>query len=235
MRSLNTLFLVDAWRCSCLDRQLPHRWSLRGLPEWDEREGVSGMETEMLRLSMSPVLRVLRAPLRLLASAPALLASALLAMSLLAAAPTASAGERIIEIWNPPEARQPLGHSPEARQGAHLIGKTATPPHHRKVLAHRSTSASHQHQTAQQSLQQGLPQGSHQAANPAAAQAPNQTANEGAHHATTPAIDASRLKHNEVPPPKHDISHFEDIPRIVTPEGNVLRVGTDGATAQVTR
>jgi hypothetical protein len=205
------------------------------------------METEMLRLSMSPVLRVLRAPLRLLTSAPALLASALLAMSLLAAAPAGFAGEHIIEIWNPPEARQPLGHSPDARQGAHLIGKTATPPHHRKVLAHRALPASHQHQTAQQSLQQGLPQGSHQAANqapnpapnqaanPAATQAPNQTTNESAHHATTPAIDASRLKHNEVPPPKHDISHFEDIPRIVTPEGNVLRVGTDGATAQVTR
>jgi hypothetical protein len=160
----------------------------------------------------------------------------LLATSLFAAAPAAFGGERIIEIWNPPEARQPearqpSGHPLEARQGAHLIGKTATPPHHRKVLAHRNAPAPHQHQTAQQSLQQALPQGSHQAAS----QAPNQAANDSAHHATAPAIDASRLKHNEVPPPKHDISHFEDIPRIVTPEGNVLRVGTDGATAQVTR
>jgi len=188
----------------------------------------------MLRLSMSPVLRtrrVLWAPLRLVASAPAPLASVLLATSLFAAAPAAFAGERIIEIWNPPEARQPLSRSPEARQGAHLIGKTATPPHHRKVLAHRNAPAPHQHQTAQQSPQQALPQGSHQTAS----QAPNQAANDSAHHATAPAIDASRLKHNEVPPPKHDISHFEDIPRIVTPEGNVLRVGTDGATAQVTR
>lgn len=189
------------------------------------------MKSEMLRLSMSPVPGALRVPLRLLASVPALLASALLATSLFAAAPAAFGGERIIEIWNPPEARQPLGHAPEARQGAHLIGKTATPPHHRKVLAHRNASAPHQRQAAQQSLQQGSMQGSHQAANAA----PNQAANESAHHATAPAIDASRLKHNEVPPPKHDISHFEDIPRIVTPEGNVLRVGTDGATAQVTR
>jgi hypothetical protein len=193
------------------------------------------MKSEMLRLSMSPALRAPRVPLRLLAFAPALLAS-LFATSLFAAAPAAFGGERIIEIWNPPEARQPearqpSGHSPEARQGAHLIGKTATPPHHRKVLAHRSASAPHQHQTAQQSLQQGSMQGSHQAANAA----PNQAANESAHHTTAPAIDASRLKHNEVPPPKHDLSHFEDIPRIVTPEGNVLRVGTDGATAQVTR
>jgi hypothetical protein len=173
----------------------------------------------------------LRAPLRFLASAPALLASALLAASLLAMVPAAFAGERIIEIWNPPEARLPAGRSPEARQGAHLLGKNATPPHHRKVLAHRSAPATHQRQTAQQSLQPGSPQGSHQAAN----QASNPAANEGARHATAPAIDASRLKHNEVPPPKHDISHFEDIPRIVTPEGNVLRVGTNGATAQVTR
>jgi hypothetical protein len=191
------------------------------------------MNTAMLRLSMGPLLQ---APLRLLAAASGLLAAALPALSLLAAAPAAQAGERIIEIWNPPEARQPM-RSPDARQGAHLIGKTATPPHHRKVLAHRSASAPHQHQTAQQSVprgsmqgsMQGSPQGPHQAANPA----PTQAANEAARHATAPAIDASRLKHNEVPPPKHDISHFEDIPRIVTPEGNVLRVGTGGATAQV--
>jgi hypothetical protein len=199
------------------------------------------MKTAILRLSMGPMLR---APLRLLASASALLAAALPVTSLLAAAPTAHAGERIIEIWNPPEARQPEARQPEARQpmrsadarqGAHLIGKSTTPPHHRKVLAHRSAPAPHQHQTAQQSLQQGSPQGSHQAANQAATQAPAQAANEVARHATPPAIDASRLKHNEVPPPKHDLSHFEDIPRIVTPEGNVLRVGTGGATAQVTR
>ncbi|MDQ7975961.1 hypothetical protein QYH69_01710 [Paraburkholderia sp. SARCC-3016] len=189
------------------------------------------MEIDMLRLSMSAVLRVLRAPVRLPASSPALLASRLLATSLLAAAPAAFAGERIIEIWNPPEARLPAGHTPEARRGAHLIGKSATTPHRRKVLAHRSASAPHQHQTAQRSLQQGSPQGSHEAAS----QPRNPAANEGTRHATTPAIDASRLKHNEVPAPKHDLSHFEDIPRIVTPEGNVLRVGTGGATAQVTR
>jgi hypothetical protein len=185
---------------------------------------VSGMEIEMLRLSLGRVLRALQvrqAPLRLPAAAPAqfsavLLCAVLLSMSLLTAAPAAFAGQHVIEIWNPPEARQF-----DARQGAHLIGKTATPPHHRKVLAHRGTPAQHSHQM----VQQGSPQVSHQAANPGA--------NEGAHHA--PVVDASRLKHNEVPPPKHDISHFEDIPRIVTPEGNVLRVGTDGATAQVTR
>jgi hypothetical protein len=180
-----------------------------------------GMEIEMLRVSMGPVFPVLRAPLRVLLSGATLLAAAWLA-----AAPAAFAGEHIVEIWNPPEVRQF-----DARQGAHLIGKTATPPHHRKVLAHRSAPATHSHQMAQQNVQPGSPQGPHQSAN----QSASQSANEGAHHSTAPVVDASRLKHNEVPPPKHDITRFEDIPRIVTPEGNVLRVGTGGATAQVTR
>jgi hypothetical protein len=180
----------------------------------------------MLRLSTSPVLRahrVLRASLRVHTCVPALLASTIVALSLLAVAPAASAGERIVEIWNPPEAR----HF-EPGKGAHLIGKTATPPHHRKVLAHRNAPAPHSHQTAQQSPQPGSSQTSTQGSL-------HQPASEAAHRSTAPVVDVGRLKHNEVPPPKHDVSHFEDIPRIVTPEGNVLRVGTDGATAQVAR
>jgi hypothetical protein len=148
---------------------------------------------------------------------PLMFAAALLAAALLAVAPAASAGERIIEVWNPPE----------ARQGAQLIGKTARPPHHRKVLAHRSAPMPRQHQDAQQASQQPA----HQPTMPA----PARGAAGATNHATAPLTDASRLKHNEPAPPRHDITHFEDIPRIVTPEGNVLRVGTDGATAQVTR
>jgi hypothetical protein len=160
---------------------------------------------------------------------PLMFATTLFAAALLAVAPAAFAGERVIEIWNPPD----------ARQGAHLIGKTARPPHHRKVLAHRSGSAPHAHQTAQQpSLPAAghstMNQAANEAANRAASQAATQPAAEAANRASGPVADAGRLKHNEVPPPRHDISRFDDIPRIVTPEGNVLRVGTDGVTAQVT-
>jgi hypothetical protein len=163
------------------------------------------METEMLR--------------------PLMFAAALLGAVLLAIAPAAFAGERVIEVWNPPE----------ARQGAHLIGKTTKPPHHRKVLAHRSTPTLRQHQVTQQASQQAAQQAAHSSANHLPSNLGSQGANESTGHAAAPVADAGRLKHNEVPPPKHDISRFDDIPRIVTPEGNVLRVGTDGATAQVAR
>ncbi|CAB3746257.1 hypothetical protein [Paraburkholderia humisilvae] len=152
---------------------------------------------------------------------PPMFAASLLATALLAVAPASFAGERVIEIWNPPE----------ARQGAHLIGKTAKPPHHRKVLAHRSAPTPRQRQDAPQASQQT----SQPAAHPPLSQAPTQSANAAANHATAPVADAGRLKHSAPSHPKDDITHFEDIPRIVTPEGNVLRVGADGATARVTR
>ncbi|CAB3759576.1 hypothetical protein [Paraburkholderia solisilvae] len=167
---------------------------------------------------------------------PLMFATTLFAAALLAVAPAAFAGERIIEIWNPPE----------ARQGAHLIGKTARPPHHRKVLAHRSAPAPRAHQTAQQPSPAAAHSAMNQAANEAADRPTNratdraadqtaaQPAADAASHASAAVVDAGRLKHNEVPPPKHDISRFDDIPRIVTPEGNVLRVSTDSVTAQVT-
>ncbi|MFC0398047.1 hypothetical protein [Paraburkholderia rhizosphaerae] len=158
---------------------------------------------------------------------PLMFAASLLAAALLAAAPASFAGERIIEVWNPPE----------ARQGAHLIGKTAKPPHHRKVLAHRGAPIARLRQDAQQAPQPASPRASQQAVHSPLNPSTPKGAGAAANRSAAPVTDASRFKHGETPQSKHDndITHFEDIPRIVTPEGNVLRVGTDGATAEVAR
>lgn len=104
---------------------------------------------------------------------------------LLVVVSTASAGERAIEIWNPPEAR--LTH-------------TAKTPH--RVPAHRRISS---HAALRKRRQ-----------------------------VVTATVDKVKATDIPVETGKREPS-FDDIPRQVTPEGNVLRVNDGSTGVMVTR
>lgn len=103
---------------------------------------------------------------------------------LLAVASTAVAGERYVEIWNPPEARmQPSG------KGKPRPGKVA-------VLSHHVSKATPR-----------------RVADPVTKSLPNKRVGNGPGKTATPRAT--------------------DLPRIMTPEGNVLRVHDGGALVEV--
>lgn len=110
----------------------------------------------------------------------------LLGATLIATAQVVFAGEHVIEIWNPPE----------ARQGTHPF-TTARKPQHRKVSVHHALKS-------------------------------------GRHPATGPTAKAVTKSRSEASFSKNT-SRLKDIPRMMTPEGSVLRVGSHGAGIQVAR
>jgi hypothetical protein len=126
-------------------------------------------------------------------------AASLAAVLMSCAAPAAWAGERMIEVWNPPEARASAPHG-----AAHVVMNRAL-PHRKKIsVAHRMPVHPHRLRTN---------------AAPAAA-----------------ALTASRAHvagSGTLAQPAHDPARFDEIPRIVTPEGNILRVGSGHARALV--
>jgi hypothetical protein len=129
----------------------------------------------------------------------AVVLAALPAAVLMGSASSALAGERIVEIWNPPEARA---------MAPHAAVKRVRPNRNKVSIARR-----------------------------APAQAHRLHANAAPGSSGSPALAASRARGNgngngyPAPPPR-DTARFDDIPRIVTPEGNILRVG--GGHAQPT-
>ena len=122
-----------------------------------------------------------------------------LAVVLMCMGSSVLAGERIIEIWNPPEAR--AGYPRVAIKHAH--------EHHRKIAVRRVQPAAHR---------------------PRASAAPLMVQTPERRNAPLPARDAV---HDTAHDKAHVETHFEAIPRIVTPEGNILRVGTGNAQATV--
>jgi hypothetical protein len=126
----------------------------------------------------------------------AVVLAAVPAAVLMGSASSALAGERIVEIWNPPEARATAPHAAVKR----------VQPHRKKVSIARRAPARRLH------------------------------TNVAAGSSGSPALAASRARRNydngNAAPPPHDTARFDDIPRIVTPEGNILRVG--GGHAQPT-
>ncbi len=121
---------------------------------------------------------------------------------LLMVASTVSAGERYVEIWNPPEARigQPLRQS--LRQP---LTQPLTQPSCRK--SNCRTGHPSRHSTALTP---------HRVADP--------LANPSAHS----RVRADNSKKHADPRPA-------ELPRIITPEGNIFRVGTRDATVSVLR
>jgi hypothetical protein len=131
------------------------------------------------------------------------------------------AAERYVEVWNPPEARQPA-RTPAARTGADAHAakgadkhasaqpKTAAKPHKRRVVQ-TVKAAPHRAPAAP-------------AADTPAAPRPVTQPAPGRLTVMQPATpDAPRAQ------------DFSDIPRQYTPDGNVLRVGTRSRSAEVTR
>lgn len=131
-------------------------------------------------------------------------------------ASTGWAAEHYVEVWNPPEARQPAARAgADARTGksaekhASATPKAAAKPHKRRVA-------------------QAVKAGSHRPP-AAAADAPA---------APRPVAQPAPGRLTVMQPAAPDTTHalnFSDIPRQYTPDGNVLRVGTHNRSAEVTR
>ncbi|KVV56994.1 hypothetical protein WK90_29010 [Burkholderia cepacia] len=131
------------------------------------------------------------------------------------------AAEHYVEVWNPPEARQPAARTPaahtsaDARAGksvekhANATPKAAVKPHKRRVA-------------------QAVKAGSHRppatAAETPAAPRP----------VAQPAPGRLTVMQPAAPDAQHALN-YSDIPRQYTPDGNVLRVGTHNRSAEVTR
>ncbi|AXF22356.1 hypothetical protein CUJ89_16520 [Burkholderia pyrrocinia] len=135
-------------------------------------------------------------------------------------ASTGWAAEHYVEVWNPPEARQPAARTPahagaDARAGksaekhASATPKAAVKPHKRRVA-------------------QAVKAGSHR---PPAAAADTPAA-------PRPVAQPAPGRLTVMQPAGPDATHalnFSNIPRQYTPDGNVLRVGTHNRSAEVTR
>ncbi|WP_175715496.1 hypothetical protein [Burkholderia ambifaria] len=136
-------------------------------------------------------------------------------------ASTGWAAEHYVEVWNPPEARQPAARTPDARTPtAHAGGKAvekhasmqpkaAVKPHNRRV-AQAVKAAPHRPP----------------AATVEAPVAPRPVAQ--------PAPGRLTVMQPAAPDTPHALN-FSHIPRQYTPDGNVLRVGTNARSAKVTR
>ncbi|KWH42680.1 hypothetical protein [Burkholderia cepacia] len=136
-------------------------------------------------------------------------------------ASTGWAAEHYVEVWNPPEARQPAARTPAAHTGAdaragksvekhaNATPKAAVKPHKRRVA-------------------QAVKAGSHRppatAAETPAAPRP----------VAQPAPGRLTVMQPAAPDAQHALN-YSDIPRQYTPDGNVLRVGTHNLSAEVTR
>ncbi|WP_122911455.1 hypothetical protein [Burkholderia pseudomallei] len=120
-------------------------------------------------------------------------------MLLLAFTSLTFAGERYVEIWNPPEARAGATRDPSARKPSAAAGAK-----HKRVAPRVVEARMHHPPTAVKI-------------------APKPRAIEDDAPRATPA------------PASPSFPGTPDIPRLFTPDGNVLRVGTRGYHADVSR
>jgi len=136
-------------------------------------------------------------------------------------ASTGWAAEHYVEVWNPPEARHPAARTPDARTpAAHAGGKAvekhasvqpkaAVKPHNRRV-AQAVKAAPHRPPAA--TVEAPV------APRPVAQPAPGRL-----------------TVMQPIAPDTPQALNFSHIPRQYTPDGNVLRVGTNARSAKVTR
>jgi len=136
-------------------------------------------------------------------------------------ASTGWAAEHYVEVWNPPEARHPAARTPDARTpAAHASGKAAekhasvqpkaaVKPHNRRV-AQAVKAAPHRPPAA--TVEAPV------APRPVAQPAPGRL-----------------TVMQPIAPDTPQALNFSHIPRQYTPDGNVLRVGTNARSAKVTR
>ncbi|MBK1822593.1 hypothetical protein [Burkholderia orbicola] len=137
-------------------------------------------------------------------------------------ASTGWAAEHYVEVWNPPEARQPAARTPTARTGADArTGKSAE----KHASATPKAAAK---QPPKRRVAQAVKAGSHR---------PAATATE-TRAAPRPVAQPAPGRLTVMQPAAPDATRaltFSDIPRQYTPDGNVLQVGTHGRSAEVTR
>ncbi|HIC7214537.1 hypothetical protein [Burkholderia stabilis] len=136
-------------------------------------------------------------------------------------ASTGWAAEHYVEVWNPPEARQPAARTPAARAGADARTSKSAEKH--ASATPKAAAKPHKRRVAQ-----AVKAGSHRPP-AAAADAPA---------APRPVAQPAPGRLTVMQPAAPDTTHalnFSDIPRQYTPDGNVLRVGTHNRSAEVTR
>ncbi|KVH40600.1 hypothetical protein WT01_06310 [Burkholderia cepacia] len=136
-------------------------------------------------------------------------------------ASTSWAAEHYVEVWNPPEARQPAARTPAAHTGADARAGKSVEKH--ANAAPKAAAKPHKRRVAQ-----AVKAGSHRppatAAETPAAPRP----------VAQPAPGRLTVMQPAAPDAQHALN-YSDIPRQYTPDGNVLRVGTHNRSAEVTR
>ena len=136
-------------------------------------------------------------------------------------ASTGWAAEHYVEVWNPPEARQPAARTPAAHTGADARAGKSVEKHANATP--KATVKPHKRRVAQ-----AVKAGSHRppatAAETPAAPRP----------VAQPAPGRLTVMQPAAPDAQHALN-YSDIPRQYTPDGNVLRVGTHNRSAEVTR
>ncbi|VWC51641.1 hypothetical protein BLA23254_07908 [Burkholderia lata] len=146
-------------------------------------------------------------------------------------ASTGWAAEHYVEVWNPPEARQPAARTPDAR-----MPEARTPAAHTGADA-RAGKGAEKHANAtpkaavkphKRRVAQAVKAGPHR---PPAAAAETPAA---PRPVAQPAPGRLTVMQPAAPDAQHALN-FSNIPRQYTPDGNVLQVGTHGRSAEVTR
>ncbi|HEF5873560.1 TPA: hypothetical protein SAY52_004215 [Burkholderia cenocepacia] len=146
-------------------------------------------------------------------------------------ASTGWAAEHYVEVWNPPEARQPAARTPGTR-----TPDARTPTTHsgadartgKNAEKHASATPKAAAKPHKRRVAQAVKADSHR---PAAAATATPAA-------PRPVAQPTPGRLTVMQPAAPDATHalsFSDIPRQYTPDGNVLQVGTHGRAAEVTR
>lgn len=134
-------------------------------------------------------------------------------------ASTGWAAEHYVEVWNPPEARHPAARTQTARPGA-----DARPG--KRAEKHASATPKATAKAPKRRVAQAVKAGSNRPAATDTPAAPRPVAH--------PAPGRLTVMQPAAPDATRALT-FSDIPRQYTPDGNVLQVGTQGRSAEVTR
>ncbi|MFP3500915.1 hypothetical protein [Burkholderia sp. SIMBA_062] len=152
-------------------------------------------------------------------------------------ASTGWAAEHYVEVWNPPEARHPAARTPDAHTPDARTPDARTPAPRTSADAHAGGKAAEKHASVQpkaavkphkRRVAQAVKAAPHRppAATVDAPAAPRPVAQ--------PAPGRLTVMQPAAPDTPHALN-YSHIPRQYTPDGNVLRVGTNARSAKVTR
>ena len=140
-------------------------------------------------------------------------------------ASTGWAAEHYVEVWNPPEARQPAARTPDARTApAARTGADARAA--KGVEKHANATAKAAVKPHKRRVAQAVKAGSNRPPVAGKPAAPRPVAQ--------PAPGRLTVMQPAAPAAPHALD-YAAIPRQYTPDGNVLQVGTHGRSAEVTR